>query len=248
MTVLILNDGRPVVVEEQDNRIGRGAWARLLASAFVGDEGSSSAERGRRLAYDGTVHTLRVATGELSGVVGEHIVRIGADPLPPRIWAAISRFARGSRPLEAAVAGREQSVHLEHLLTVDWDAPLVPRGQAIARACTCPLEGACEHVVALAYAFAAEVDRDPSLLLRWRGCLDDAPPAEPKPATPIRAAAHADADQWTGGPLPAPRPPRPLPPGAVLKRLGPSGLRSGGTDLAEVLQRAYAVFVGSGSR
>jgi hypothetical protein len=35
---------------------------------------------------------------------------------------------------------------------------------------------------------------------------------------------------------------RPLPTGAVLKRLGPSGLRLGGTDLAELLQRAYASF------
>lgn len=242
----ILNDGRPISVEEQENRIGRGPWARLLASAVVGDEGSSGAERGRRLAHDGSVHTVRVASGELSGVVGEHTVRIGADRLPPRIWAAISRFARGSRPLEAAVAGREQSVHLEHLLTVDWDAPLVPRSQAIARTCTCQLEGACEHVVALAYVLAAELDRDPSLLLRWRGCLDEAPAVEPERAVPVPVATSADA--WAGGPLPEPRAPRPLPPGAVLKRLGASGLRSGGNDLADVLQRAYALFAGSGSR
>jgi hypothetical protein len=248
MTALILNDGRPVVVEEQENRIGRGPWARLLASAVVGDEGSATAERGRRLAHEGTVHTVRVAGGELSGVVDGHTVTIVADRMPPRIWTAISRFARGSRPLEAAVAGREQSVHLEHLLAVDWDAPLVPRGQAIAHTCTCPLEGACEHVVALAYVFAAEVDRDPSLLLRWRGCLDDSPPAEPKPALPILTATGAETDHWTGGPLPEPRPPRPLPPGAVLKRLGPSGLRAGGSDLGDALQRAYAIFAGSGSR
>lgn len=224
-----------------DDRIGRGPWSRLLASAIVGDEGSSRAERGRRLVRDGAVGPLRVATGEVGGVVDEHAVAIGAVPLPPRIWAAISRYARGSRPLEAAVAGREQSVQLEHLLTVDWEAPLVPRREAIVRSCTCPAGPDCEHVAALAYTVAAELDRDPSLLLRWRGCSDEAPPAvERRPRPEVEHAAGGDL--WRGGPLPEPRPPRPLPPGAVLKRLGPSELRVGGNELADVLERAYAAF------
>jgi len=33
-----------------------------------------------------------------------------------------------------------------------------------------------------------------------------------------------------------------MPVGAVLKRLGPSGLRIGTDDLADVLERAYAEF------
>ena len=52
-------------------------------------------------------------------------------------------------------------------------------------------------------------------------------------------------DPWRAGPLPEPRPLRPLPVGAVLKRLGPSGVRLRGGDLADVLQRAYASFAGS---
>ena len=228
-----------------ENRGGRGPWARLLASTLVGDEGSSRAELGRQLVRDGSVGSIGVETGELGAVVAGHTVTITADRLPPRIWAAIARFARGSRPLEAAVAGREQSVHLEHLLTVDWDAPLVPRREAIARSCTCPRssgsEGSCEHIAALVYAVAAEIDRDPSLLLHWRGCTEDAAPVpEPAPAPTIERVA--DADVWRGGPLPELRPPRPLPAGAVLKRLGPSGLRAGGNDLTEALERAYAAF------
>jgi hypothetical protein len=42
--------------------------------------------------------------------------------------------------------------------------------------------------------------------------------------------------------------PRPFPVGAVMKRLGPSGLRAGGDDLADALQRAYASFASSGLR
>ena len=221
-------------------RGGRGPWARLLASTIVGDEGSSRAERGRRLVRDGEVGSIRIETGEMGAVVDGETVAIVADRLPPRIWAAISRFARGNRPLEAAIAGREQSVHLEHLLTVDWDAPLVPRGEAIVRSCSCSNGPACEHVVALAYAVAAELDREPALLLRWRGCGDGEAVEEPR-AEPIVEPAFV-GDAWRGGELPAARPPRPLPAGAVLKRLGPSGLRVGGRDLTEVLQRAYAVF------
>ena len=51
-------------------------------------------------------------------------------------------------------------------------------------------------------------------------------------------------DPWVGGELPAPAAPRALPVGAVLKRLGPSGIQIGDEDLADVLQRAYEAFAG----
>jgi hypothetical protein len=39
---------------------------------------------------------------------------------------------------------------------------------------------------------------------------------------------------------------RPLPVGAVLKRLGPSGLRAGTGDLVDVLEQAYVEFARNG--
>jgi hypothetical protein len=228
-----------------NERIGEGPWARLLAGAVVPDEGSSLAERGRALVRDGAVHDFVVTTGAVKGRVGDCDVSIGAEPVPPRVWAAMTRSARGSERLEAAVEGREQSVHLEYLMTADWEQPLVPRATALARHCTCGREGGCEHLAALAYAFAQEIDRDPSLLLRWRGCEAGEEADEPAVAD---APVAVPEDAWEAGPLPAPRPLRPLPTGAVLKRLGPSGLRVGGTDLAELLQRAYASFAASPRR
>ena len=219
-------------------RIGRGPWARLFASAVVPDEGSSSAERGRALVGTGAVEELEIAAGKASARVGSCLVAVSAEPVPPRIWTAVARFARGNRPLEAGVSGREQSVHLEHLLTVDWDAPLVPRRDALSRSCTCDPAARCEHVAALAYAVAREIDRDPSVLLRWRGCGA----AETEPEPEVAAPLELGADPWLAGALPAPRPLRPLPAGAVLKRLGPSRIRVGDEDLADVLQRAYAAF------
>lgn len=216
--------------------IGKGPWARLFATAVVPDESSSVAEQGRRLVE--SVGRLVVETGTLSASVDGCEVAIAAEPVPPRIWAALTRSARNSPQLVAAIEGRAQSVHLEHLMTLDWDRPLVPRKRELARRCSCERGGACEHVAALAYAFAEEIDRDPSALLRWRG-VDVVEEVEPEPIVEVETVAP---EAWDAGSLPEPRPLRALPVGAVLKRLGPSGLRIGGDDLAEVLERAYVEF------
>jgi uncharacterized Zn finger protein len=204
----------------------------------VPDEGSSLAEEGRRLV--GSVENMAVEAGTLSASVDGCEATIAADPVPPRIWTALTRSARNSPQVIAAIEGRAQSVHLEHLMTLDWDRPLVPRKRELARGCSCHRGGACEHVAALAYAFAEEIDRDPSALLRWRG-VDAVEEAEPEPEAEI-AVETVPPEAWEAGSLPEPRALRPLPVGAVLKRLGPSGLKVGGNDLADVLERAYEEF------
>jgi uncharacterized Zn finger protein len=246
----VLDDGRPIAVTTERDRIGQGPWARLFATAAVGDEGSSSAEAGRALARGGDVHTVAVTEGVLSGRVEEDgeefAAEIAAEPVPPRIWAAASRSARGNPQVEAAVAGRAQSVQLEHVMTVDWEEPLVPATRSLRRTCSCGRPGTCAHVAALAYVLADRIDREPSLLLRWRGCTEpaeraEAPPAEPEPIV-------ATDEIWEAGPLPQLGPPRPLPTAAVLKRLGKSGIQVGAQDLADVLERAYASFAASRRR
>lgn len=227
-------------------RAGHGPWARLLASSVVRDEGSAVAERARALVRAGEVGPVEVKQGTLAANVARYSAAITAKPVPPRIWAAMTSFARGNRPLHEAVEGRAQSVHLEHLMTVDWNEPLVPRPYELGRSCTCDHDDPCEHVAALAFAVAAEIDADPSLLLRWRGCVA-APelPDEAAMSTPAQVVDLADDDPWRAGALPEPRALRPLPVGAVLKRLGPSGLQLRGEDLAAVLQRAYDSFAES---
>jgi len=102
-------------------------------------------------------------------------------------------------------------------------------------------------VAALAFAVADEIDADPSLLLRWRGCVaaTEVPIEADVVSTAESSLDLTDDDPWRAGALPEPRPLRPLPVGAVLKRLGPSGLELRGEDLADVLQRAYASFAES---
>lgn len=223
-------------MSDDDRRIGHGPWARLFASTVVGDEGSREAERGRRLVAE--IEELRVAGRELEARVDGCVVTLGAEPVPPRVWAAIARFARGNHRLDAGVEGREQSVHLMHLMEIDWDEPLLPRANGITRACTCDGGGGCAHVAAVAYAVAQEIDADPGVLLRWRG-LDAAEPEE----RPVPTLVPDEA--WRAGPIPSPVPLRPLPVGAVLGRLGASGVDVGGEDVSSVLRRAYEAFAGT---
>jgi uncharacterized Zn finger protein len=243
----MLNDGRPVFVETDAERIGNGPWARWLATAIVPDESSPRAERGRVLARTGHVHSVFLAQSEITArVIGssgaEYAVGLAADPVPPRVWTAVVRSPRARALFEPAAAGREQSLQLEHVMTVDWDEPLVPAGKSIRRSCTCPDHergGACKHVIALGYVIADAIDQNPAVLLEWRGCTTEEPPAEAPGERP-----RPTADAWAAGPLPAIGPPRPLPVGSVLKRLGASGLVVDGVDLRDALEPAYTAFAG----
>jgi uncharacterized Zn finger protein len=245
----MLDEGRPILLGDGDERIGRGPWARWLATSVVRDEGAPRAERGRILARAGHVHSVSVDTGEITAVVigsagSEYRVRLSAAPVSPRVWAAVIGSARGRSLFEAAAAGHEQSLQLEHVMTVDWEEPLIPPSRALGRSCTCPdadFTGTCKHVIALGYVVAAAIDDDPSLLLEWRGCV--AEPAERRKPQP--PAAKPEGDPWAAGPLPELAPPRPLPVGSVLKRLGASGLVVDGVDVRDLLAPAYEAFAGT---
>ena len=240
----VLDEGRPIFVGGDDERIGRGPWARWVATAIVPDEGSARAERGRILARTGHVHSVAIGAGEVTALVigsgsAEYRVELAAEPVSPRLWAAVIGSPRGRTLFDAAAAGREQSLQLEHVMTVDWDEPLIPPGRSIRRTCTCPdadHNGACKHVIALGYVLAAAIDDDPSILLEWRGCTA----AEPEKPVPIALAPTGDA--WAAGTLPEIGPARSLPVGSVLKRLGKSGLVIDGIDLRDALEPAYAAF------
>ena len=238
MRPVALNDGLPVVVPAGDDRIGSGPWARWFASAAVPDEGSERAARGRELARAGGVGAVTVAEGAVGGEVvsssgGFYTVSLEAAPVPPTVWARVVREARGRPEREQGIEGTAQSVHLAHWMETELEQPLVPSSRLLRRSCTCPdgqRSPVCKHVAALAFVVAHAIDGDPSLLLRFRGC---------EPALP-RAARSADP--WQAGVIPAPPAARPLPAGAVVKRLGRSGIRVGDVDLADALAPAYRAF------
>ena len=248
---LVDEDGR-VRIERGRGRIAEGPLARLLVSSVVLDESGGRAEGGRRLAHSAAVFDLAVARGLASArVTGEsgfeYAVELRAEPVPPRVWSAVVGSVVGRELLEAALEGRPRAVQLEHQMKVDWDEPLVPQARNVRRRCECEdwdRHGhVCKHVAALAYAFAFLVDRDVRVLLAWRGCDPAAGAATlDAEAGPDLLPEPFDGDPWATGDVPEVGPPRPLPTGAVVKRLGRSGIRVGGEDLAVALERAYAAF------
>ncbi|HEV7640923.1 MAG TPA: hypothetical protein VGO39_08665 [Gaiellaceae bacterium] len=196
-----------------------GPWSRSFVAAVAGN-----AER-----PDLEVGALRIDPGEIWAVVDGCEVTLTAHAIPARMWASMARYAQGMGQLEQAVEGRIQSVHLEHLLQEDWGELLIPRASQIAQSCTCDDPAGCEHVAAVAYAFADEIERTPRLLLRWRGVADV-----------TEAESAAPTDPWQGKELSPGAEARPMPTHAVLKRLGPSELSAGGNDdLAHALRIAY---------
>jgi hypothetical protein len=200
-----------------------GPWSRSFVAAVAGN-----ADRPQL-----AVEALRVDPGEVWAVVEGCEVTLTAHVIPARIWTSMARYAQGMGQLEQAVEGRLQSVHLEHLLQEDWGELLIPRASQIAQACTCDESEGCEHVAAVAFAFADAIEQTPRILLRWRGVADvnETDSAEP-------------ADPWQGKELSALAEARPMPTYAVLKRLGPSEMYVGGNDdLATALRVAYEALV-----
>ena len=176
-----------------------GPWTRaFLASLPEGVEQVSD-----------TVSALRIEPSLITATVDGRPVTLSAQPIPPGVWAAIA----------AQVTPDRQSLELAQLLEHTWEEPLVP--EELVRV------GADEDVAAVADAVAAEIERDPSTLLRFRGY-----------------AAHAatDEDAWRGRELPPLPPPARRPPDSVPKRFGASGIPTADGELVEVLVRAYRAF------
>jgi hypothetical protein len=200
-----------------------GPWSRSFVAAVAGNGDRPELEVG----------ALRIDPGTIWGVVEGCEVSLTAHVIPARIWASMARYAQGMGQLEQAVEGRMQSVHLEHLLQEDWGELLIPRASQIAQTCTCDESAGCEHVAAVANAFADEIERTPRVLLRWRGVADV-----------TEAESAAPTDPWQGKELSPGAEARPMPTYAVLKRLGPSELSLGGDeDLANALRIAYEALV-----
>jgi hypothetical protein len=168
--------------------------AQQLAELAIALADADRLSRGRRYQRKGNVSAVFVATGAATAEV------------------------QGSRtePYEVTIAVRTANENVRRAVADGDVSAAVPRAGELAVTCVCPDWGdPCKHGVAALLALAAEIDDDPSLLLRWRG-IDDIVPPPPAGSEPLdqpsRAVSSVDPDAAPDADSGARRGPRRRPP------------------------------------
>lgn len=252
--------------------LGESWWSQRFLDVLETFDSGFRVDRGRDYARRGRVRNLAVEAGELRAVVQgsrrmPYSVRVTYPPVPAEDWLRVERaMAR-----QALITARLLAGELPHEAVWVFEScgvALFPDQDSEFRSsCTCPDEvNPCKHVAALFYAFAEALDRDPFVLFRWRGRAKERLIADlralragdPIPEPPEEAATE------TGG-APTPRratfwdqdvdlaqiPIHPVGaevPDAILRQLGPTGVRVGDEDLAVRLRPLYEAIVAEGLR
>ena len=101
---ILVEGGRPLVVEDESDRIGAGPWARWLASAVVPDESSARAQRGRTLAWAGAVDSAELGPGRISARVAGSTGNLSR----PQVKARSNRPSSATLPRSIARSTRCQ--------------------------------------------------------------------------------------------------------------------------------------------
>lgn len=160
-----------------DARVATRSWWGERFSALLDDAGAAAArrvQRGQGLARRGAVSDVRVVPGLLRAVVTEdratpHEVEVRwAVPTDDQWDAALDTLATELR-FAASLLDATLDPELVDALT-DAGVPLVPTLDELTSSCPCGERAQpCRHVAALLTVAGPVLERDPDLLLRWRG-------------------------------------------------------------------------------
>jgi uncharacterized Zn finger protein len=258
--------------------IGQSWWSRRFLDVLESFALGTRLTRGRSYARKGQVISLEVGTGEvLAAVQGSRAtpyrVRITLAPFSELVWArAEIALADEALPSAKLLAG-EVPPELEEIFLAAG-APLFPATvRELDQRCSCPdWEVPCKHLAATFYLLAETFDRDPFLILRWRGrdretllsrlrvlrssdsTISD-PVGQKSLPTPAAGTALAlnglNTAPVTGDPgrfwvEPVPLPERPatldVEPGLLLRQLPAPAAELGGERLTGRLRAAYERF------
>lgn len=252
--------------------LGESWWSQRFLSVLEAFDSGFRVDRGRDYARRGRVRNLSVEPGELRAAVQgsrrmPYGVRVTYPSVPVEDWLRVEQ-AMARQALFAARLLAGELPHETVEVFAACDVALFPdQGSQFRSSCTCPDEvNPCKHVAALFYAFADALDRDPFLLFRWRGRSEERliadlralragePLPEPLEEAPADgagpgAARHATFwDQDVDLSAVSIHPAAADVPDAVLRQLGPTGVRIGDQDLADRLRPLYEAIVTEGRR
>jgi uncharacterized Zn finger protein len=258
-----------VVARSRRGAIGETWWSQRFLSSLERAGLGGRLARGRSYARAGQVVELSVAAGAIRARVQ------GSRPTPYRVAVRLAPVGRAQWDrivdgfaAEAGHAARLLSGELPHEAEEVFaaaGATLFPAvGTGLRTECSCPdWANPCKHVAAVCYLAAEAFDRDPFLLLAWRGREREqlltelrrrrgtaAPRAGADPPAPAPAPDPPSLDEelvgfWKAGPGLADlrlRPGAAADPAALVRSLPRGLVEVGGAEAADLLDPLYAAF------
>ena len=211
-----------LLARSQRGPIGETWWSqRFLAAVETALVGGRSS-RGALYARKGQVIELRVEAAVISAIVQ------GSRPTPYNVciamptadsgqWGRILASLASQAMYSASMLAGELPHEIEEVFAA-VGVPLFPSPTSrLSTSCTCPdWANPCKHVAAVCYLVAEQFDRDPFVLLAWRGCeraevlgrlrelrgatvvTSEEPPTAPAPSSP--PLSECLSGFWRAGP------------------------------------------------
>ena len=255
--------------------IGETWWSRRFIAILESFGFGSRLERGRHYARRGQVLDLDVRSGVVEARVQgsrprPYRVRLGVETLDEADWSRAERVMAGRAAFAAKLLAGEMPPDIEEAFAACRLSLFPTEAGQLASACSCPdAVSPCKHVAAVFYLLAEAFDRDPFLVLTWRGRTREellerldalrrpgrrgagGPEAGEPAADPGPSLEESVERFWEAGPELEQvriRPWTAEPPDAALRRLGPTGIRVRGADLADLLAAACRTLAAAAQR
>ncbi|HET9140130.1 SWIM zinc finger family protein [Actinophytocola sp.] len=155
--------------------IGSTWWSRRFLDVLETLDLGGRLTKARAYARSGQVVSLEVSAGAVAAVVQ------GSRPRPYRVrielpvigalqWTRIEQALAGQVIFSAKLLAGELPEDLESVLAGLRIALFPASAGELSMRCTCPDDSvACKHIAAALYLLAEAFDRDPFLVLAWRG-------------------------------------------------------------------------------
>lgn len=253
--------------------IGETWWSKRFLAAVEAVTTGGRSTRGRSYARQGQVMDLAVGPGMITARVQgtrstPYRVRIAMPVADDDEWDRIMVALAGQAGYSARLLAGDIPHEVEDVFAAEGVSLLPSSGSRLSTDCTCPdWANPCKHVAAACYLVAEAFDRDPFMLLAWRGREREAilhrlrvlrgaasgsaagdAPVPPAGAPPL---AECLLGFWKAGPALSEvriRPEAGEMPGAVLRQVPRGVLEVRGRDVAELLEPVYEVVTAAAAR